>query len=260
MLIICNGVVKGGSTWIVSIVRHLDRFDRVPEQYQNSKWGNSSIDPSFFPSFLDQDFFRRGDFYAKQHISGKKHFRRLLADDDIRVINIVRDLRDMIVSCFFHHKRMGRIAEDLSLDQYFESGVADAWLSRMIAHHAFWHAGDGTNKPFLMSYERLHDDFSASIRELIEFLDHPELASGAGLAERLHYATNFEKYPHTGSGQFLRKGAVGDHRNHLSAKMEQHVRDLAFSLSYHKVKSQMSKDFPELERYLSATDVGVASS
>lgn len=44
MLVICNGGMKSGSTWLMQMVRELGSWQDVPEVYLDPNWKNPSID------------------------------------------------------------------------------------------------------------------------------------------------------------------------------------------------------------------------
>src|SRR5687768_12681908 len=102
MLVIANGAYKSGSSWLYTIVRELVGGQRVPEAYQFPRWRHSALHPDRVAAFLDEVDFRSQDFLAKNHLARPDH-RELLANrESVRLLNITRDLRDVLVSAYHH--------------------------------------------------------------------------------------------------------------------------------------------------------------
>jgi hypothetical protein len=135
MLVLCNGAYKSGSTWLFNIVAQLTAFEFPPPSYRNRKWRNPSIDPARLVDFLRSVDFRTRNFVSKQHIGEQRPRDLVLATEDVLVLDIDRDLRDVIVSAYYHHRRDGR----------FVGSIADFYRTegRLIAHQVSRYTSSG---------------------------------------------------------------------------------------------------------------------
>lgn len=216
MLVICNGAYKSGSTWLFNIVGQLADFSFPPPAYQNREWRNPSIDPAKLKQFIDAVDFADRNYISKQHIAGRRERDLLLATPNLFVLDIERDLRDVVVSAYHHHRRVGRFVG--TIDQFY-------WTEgRLIAHqvcryHEVWRGRP--DKVFVASYEALHADFVAEVQRIAAFL---QLPAPPTLVERIAGETTIDrlraKYGETdrpAEQQFFRKGRVGSWQDCLSA-------------------------------------------
>lgn len=238
MLVILNGAPKGGSTWLVQIIFASQLFKKIPSQYQNQNWHNSSIDPDKLDMFFSEIDYRRNNYYCKQHWRGKQKYKNLLKDRNIKMVNIIRDIRDVLVSRYFHELREGRISKKMNIGQYYWSGKGKNQVKKYIEYQTFWH--ESNPQPFLCSYERLHKDFLSQIRELFSYLGFMNIKDST--IEKIQQETSLKKKD-TGQGKFLRKGIVGDWRNYLSEKILKDLESLTKETGYLQLKEKMSQNF-----------------
>jgi LPS sulfotransferase NodH len=217
MLIVCNGAFKSGSTWLYNIVRELTGGEAPPAEYLNPEWRNPSIDHSKLDALLAS--LRPSDlFIVKNHFNTREQRDALLSRPDVRVLNITRDLRDMLVSAFYHVRRVDGYGGDFAR-YYMETGRATALAVQR--YHRLW--GIRSPQVYTASYERLHADFTGQVREIAEFLG---VAATDDQIARLQGATSLDalraRYGDDDSGEkrFFRKGVVGDWRNHMTPEIE----------------------------------------
>ncbi|MEO1585118.1 MAG: sulfotransferase domain-containing protein [Planctomycetota bacterium] len=231
MLLIFNGAPKGGSTWLLQIVTALDVHDRIPEAYQQAGWANSSLDPERVDAFLGEVDLSGGQYFCKQHWWGEAWHRALLGREDVRVLNIIRDLRDVVVSRYFHDMRLGALEQGVPIDAYYWKHRGRARAEKYIECQLFWHGDAGAEQPWLASYERLHADFAGEVRGLFEHIGLAHLGDEA--IARAREATDLKNRPsETGEGKFFRKGIVGDWRNHLSDEIVEDLDGLIAETGY----------------------------
>jgi len=257
VLVICNGAMKGGSTWTVQLVRQFGVFHRIPSDYQNAQWKNSSLSPEYLERINELSFHHYSDYFCKQHFHRKRFAKVIINDPRIKMINIVRDLRDMAVSWIFHQKRNAQIPGEVEIGELFASKQLDEWLENIIRHQRNWHGKSALYVPHLMSYERLHVDFDASLRDLIGFLQHPTIAYSKEMSRTMFRQTNRREVASGDCAAHIRRGYVGDYQNYLSEEQEAKLCGLAIELGYSEIKDQMRRDFPQLEPYLQVTDIGL---
>lgn len=227
MLIVCNGAMKSGSTWVTQIVEAHGRWAPIPQEFRNEKWFNPSICPEKYDAFFKQRAYASSDWFCKQHWAREDRFLKLLEDDDVAVVNIVRDLRDVIVSFYFHDQRIGRTEAQSFLDYYFTDGRKK--MTGYMTYHRFWHKPSRKVQPHLCIFENFKRDFFLEAQRLFRFLEQP--VSDEELAT-IHEKTRFENKKVTGEGTFFRKGIVGDWVNHLNDEVLDDIQRLMAKTNY----------------------------
>ncbi len=228
MLVVCNGSMKSGSTWIVDIIKAHGMWNKIPDEYRNEKWTNASIDQDKYESFLEHCDYENHHFYCKQHWSTQDKYLQLLDDRNIKVINIYRDLRDVLVSRYFHDLRL-RITNSQNVIDYFKNGKGDIKLKEYIDFHVFWHANETIAQPHICNYENLQIKFENEVRKLFKFLG-VEISDAE--VSRLKNVTAFSKRKSTGEGKFFRKGIIGDWKNHLTDEISHEIYNMALENNY----------------------------
>ena len=177
----------------------------------------------------------------------KKYTHAVAKLEKTRVLNIVRDLRDMIVSRYFHDVRTG--FTDVSMEDFFSSGMAQKRLKKYIDYHSFWHL---ENKAIchLTAYESLLNDFDSECRRLLDYIDPQILAEKPELINFLQEKTAFKNQAATGAGEFFRKGVSGDWVNHLSDEMEAQVHKAAEQNNWQAVRNSIIDSYPHLRDFI----------
>ena len=219
MLIVNNGAFKTGSTWLDRIVRHIVRPKPIPDRFQNPGWVHQSIAPELFEQFLSEVDATEADYVSKNHIRDGKIREVLLAQEHVRVLNITRDIRDTLVSAYYHDQRHGHASGE----------IADYWqdlgrrrVQQILQHHRLWNTGH--SQVFVTSYEGLQASFPAHVEALATFLGVSDV-DPARLAE----ATSFSRMRRSRPGSHMRKGIVGDWRNHLSPEILEELAEMSAS-------------------------------
>jgi hypothetical protein len=219
MLVVCNGAIKSGSTWLYNILAHLLPYSPPPGEYlthKNPK--HPCIRPERFADFLSREDYVRQNYLTKNHLDGAQHRQLLLSRPDVFVFDIERDPRDVIVSHYFHESfRNGY--EGSFHDFYWSIGRVD--VAKLIRYHALWR--DAGPRVYISSYETLHADFSAEARRIAAVLGI-ELTDAAveELREKTSLGTLRKEYqsePRFEGKKFFRKGTTGDWKNHMDDAM-----------------------------------------
>jgi hypothetical protein len=136
VLILANGAFKCGSGWQNSILRRLVPSEPITEAFQNPEWRNPSFDPDRLPDLLGTGEHVDRDFVSKNHIQDPELARIPINDPHVRVCNLTRDLRDVLVSAYYHDQRQGRdVGRDIT-DYYWAPGHGR--IDMVINHHRFW--------------------------------------------------------------------------------------------------------------------------
>lgn len=213
LLIVSNGAFKSGSTWLFNILRELTACPPPPPEYTKAGWGNPSIAPDRLADLLAHMDAHGGRYLSKNHLRKPAQRDLLLSRPYVRVLDIERDIRDVVVSAYYHDRRKKGYTG--AFDRYFvERGYKKARF--VTRYHELWAVG--SPQVYCASYERLHSDFDAEVARIAAFvgvaLDPPTL-------ERVRQATTLdalrESYGEQDKAErFFRKGITGDWQNHFT--------------------------------------------
>ncbi|XP_037090162.1 sulfotransferase 1C4-like [Pollicipes pollicipes] len=155
--------------------------------------------------------------------------------DVCKVVYVARNPKDVCVS-FYHHSRLMKYNEfhgDMqAFMEYFMEGlmVATPVIEHMIEA---WNMRHHPNICFIF-FEDMKRDLQSEIRRVAEFLGKSLSCEQVDeLAEHLHF-DNFKKNPyvnkeegktsgdfHVDRGDFIRKGKIGDWKNHFTPEMSE---------------------------------------
>lgn len=223
MLIIANGAFKSGSTWQFNILKQMTGFAPVPETYRG-EWVNPTLEAENFAKFLQEVDLSVEKFISKNHIGDRTMRDLIFANSNIYVFNIERDMRDVLVSAYYHNTRKKSEKPDFA-SFYYERG-RDIAL-RVMNYHRMWAAPESP-RYFLSSYEGLHQDFRGEVLKMATFLGLSLDDAALGAIEA---ATTIEKLREDygeenrdEAKRFFRKGEMGDWQNHFDETM---LKDLA---------------------------------
>lgn len=221
MIIFDNGAFKSGSTWLMHLALQLRPCVEPPQQYWNPAWKSRpaySVAHGRLLEFLRDPSIRGQDIMVKFHHSSRRGRNAMLAHPEARVLNIRRDLRDVVVSAY-HHQIKAR-GNPIDFEQYYWGhGRAITW--KLLHFHHRW---DIRSPRYLrLEYEELLADFPTQLRRLAAFLD---VAIDDRRVSEIQLATS----PQTLNQQYqfgdlnrFRKGGSGDWQNYLT---DVHLADL----------------------------------
>ncbi len=248
---VANGAPKNGSTWIFQLLKNTGLFSPVPDAYQNPKWQNSSVDDALVVSCAEELAASPTRYTSKQHWTDCND--QLLAHAGIKVCNIIRDIRDVVVSRYHHDVRVVGYSKDLKT---FIDEEADIIVKEAAEYHAFW-----VNSPYsnnetyhITSYEYLSDDDLKAGRELFEFAGLP---LGNDEVEAAVANSRFQKKPRRGPKEFFRKGRAFGFVDEIDEAQSDYLLDLASKHQFRRIKEAIAGFNPALGPYLAETDVGL---
>lgn len=216
MLIIANGAFKSGSSWLYQALRHLTGFGSPPASYVNPAWRHPSIAPGQLAACLRHVDVAQGQYLCKNHFGDRQSRDLILAHPQVKVIGIKRHTADVVVSAYYHYRRIERYSQGFET-YYWRRGRRVAAAIR--AYHQVWDVP--SPQVYSSSYEALKGDFNAELGAIAQFLHIP---ADADQIEQIRQQTSFDTMKQASKSGHVRKGIVGDWLNHLTPPM---VEDLA---------------------------------
>lgn len=206
MLVICNGAMKSGSTWLYNIALAFYDHADLPAHYQREDWAHPSMTEDKLASYL-------ANGHAHQTHVIKAHYcdLRSLSREELlaraTVLNISRDIRDAVTSQYFFYRKTKSVTIDI--DTYYRT-AGQAFVDALLRFHRYW---DGVT---CLSYERLILDFDGELARLADTIGRnapPTVkidTTLAALTDRYTLSTGKDM------SWFFRKGTIGDWRNVLT--------------------------------------------
>jgi hypothetical protein len=220
MLVVANGAFKSGSTWLRNIACEMLPLQPIPPEFQHERYPRW-VPSNRLPDFVQNVDCRAGNYCTKSHIVNPKLRDRLLQHEDVRVLGIERDIRDVLVSHYYHLVREGRLPVRMNFVRYYWT-IGRYKAHQMRLYHHVWDIA--SPRLFKTSFEGLSESFDAEVGRLADFLGTPV---GEAEIRRIAEATSLvtkriernEDHKHENE-RFYRKGIVGDWRNHFNERME----------------------------------------
>lgn len=253
MWVIANGAPKAGSTWLVQLLEATGRFERVPPSLQAEGWRNSSVADAEISSAAKELPRASTRYLSKQHWADKNE--GLLTTPGVKFLNIVRDVRDVVISRYHHNVRVAD--EELPLDQFvFKKGRK--YVRDYCKYHRYWIGARALSPAnyYVASYEYFSFDLSTAASELFAFIG---LSLDFEEAERRARRTAFSKQPVTGPGSFFRKGKALAFGEEIGESENAFLLSCAQEFGLDGIKRDIRDHVPKLERYLRMTDVGLGA-
>lgn len=215
MLVIANGAIKSGSTWLFQILSHMTDFPPPPKEYLNPTWANPSIDPDKLADFLEMVDFSTANYLCKNHLEDKAQRDLLLSYPNVFILDIERDIRDVVVSAYYHFCREGYYSGSFE-SFYWMRGRNIA--NDVINYHKTWNVNP--DRVFVSCYENLKRDFGNEVERIGKFL---KLKVTEQIIDKCKSNTEFTKLKSREKSKnnltFFRKGIVGDWQNHFNDGM-----------------------------------------
>jgi hypothetical protein len=221
MFVMANGAFKSGSTWLRNIIREMMEFQSIPESYRHPDyllW----IPPSKLGDFLREVDLHNQHFISKGHLHSHKYVDMLLSHPDVRVFDITRDVRDVIVSHYYHMLREGKVKSEFG-PYYWKLGRYKA--CQIVQYHDLWSVDHP--QMFISSFEALKSDFHNEVRRIGEFLG---IALSDAEIGRIKEKTSLERQRKKRGEEdvpeelrFFRKGIIGDWQNHFDNAMAEDI-------------------------------------
>ncbi len=226
MFVLANGAFKSGSTWLFNILSATEQFSQVPEQYgkgKNLDW----LKPGHVEAFLESGVYRSANYIAKGHYYDENIRDALIAQGDVYVFNIKRDIKDSLVSHYFHLIRQDKLSEERAAPEQLRKGFSDYYwrlgrykAQQLVIYHEVWDIG--SPRIYVSSFERLKGDFENELQQIGRFIGlklSPQ--DVAALKEKtsiqtVQKAKGQDKLPE--HKRFFRKGLVGEWQGYFDDK------------------------------------------
>jgi hypothetical protein len=231
MLIICNGTFKSGSTWIHAIVLELLRANKIklmdaPIDYTNNINSPTTIIESKLFKFLDNEDYINNNYITKSHYILKKTIFRDY-DLDTYFLFVERDVRDAIVSHYYHLKKKYNFIGNFRL-YYLFIGRFKAFeilkFNRMYL--------DSFGEDNFFKYSDMKNNFEIVLLRISSILNLKELSSNEIMSIKRNTSIakmrndlllGKTKYYSTVSNDregVIRKGIIGDWVDHFSKSQQ----------------------------------------
>ncbi|XP_054638631.1 amine sulfotransferase-like [Dunckerocampus dactyliophorus] len=165
-----------------------------------------------------------------------------------KVIYVARNPKDVLVSYYYFHQLANMLETPRSFEDFFEKFLrGDVFGSSWFQHLKTWYSHKDDVNMLFITYEEMIQDLNAAVRSISTFLGK-ELTEEQ-LASVVKYSTfgNMRKIPQANYeqvsddmfnhpvGKFMRKGTIGDWKNHFT---------VAQNDIFERVFQSEMKDFP----------------
>lgn len=226
--VLVNGSPKSGTTWMLKMIasipgyRDVGNFDGVFEKYHTVKAG---------------DVVHGHDWYVPE-------LKTILLQEGIKVVLMIRDPRDQLVSRMFHikrspvhkwHERMKGLSNDEALMMCIEGREGGLpGTDRMIKLAQTWIEGNADT--LFIKYEELLADPLTHFKQVLAYLGIPDKTN---LADTIVERNRFERLSagkriwqtrkpgEEKKDSHFRKGITGDWKNYLTPAHIQRFKEVA---------------------------------
>lgn len=210
---------KVGSTWLYDMAKELGCYRVLHPPSQLTETGTVKLDESAFYEYLSR---LRGAFITKSHSFPPNPEHLAGIKDNLRLVTMLRDPRDVIVSSSFYLARLepslgGWGPEFASLpekQQMLEVIARGDFLLDRLEAWAF------TDCAFRTRYEDLLENPVEVLRALAQYLDIDASNSRIHrIVQRNSFVRVTGRRPGTSANAFRRKGISGDWKNYFDEEV-----------------------------------------
>ncbi|XP_075185560.1 sulfotransferase 2B1-like [Anomaloglossus baeobatrachus] len=210
---------KGDPTWCNSVPIWL----RSPwyETIEGQSQIKDVVPPRVLTSHLPFHIFAKSFFTSKA-----------------KIIYVMRNPKDILVSLFHFSKMLHLYKEPKSLPEFFEDFLQGNILyNSWFDHVKGWMQMKGNKNFFVITYEELHEDLRDSVVRICEFLGKDVDDSLIDLVVKhssfnvmkenkmSNYTLISENFMDHTKGSFMRKGITGDWKNHFTVAQNEYFDD-----------------------------------
>ena len=236
MFVLSNGAFKSGSTWLWTILGATGQFKELPEEYGRGRGKvRNFLKPDKISDFLESGIYKSENYWAKGHFFDERSRDLFLSYDSVYIFNIKRDIKDSLVSHYYHLIRQDKLDEQLSRPENLKKGFSDYYwrlgrykAQQLMIYHKAWDIP--SPKIYVSSFERLKNDYENEVKCIGQFLS---LDFSAEEITRLKDVTSIQNVQKA-KGQdklpehkrFIRKGLIGESKQHFSDDMRDDVEGI----------------------------------
>lgn len=218
MLIISNGTIKSGSTWLYNILKSVTNSKFIPKTYDDPNWKNSTIQKEKLKKTLDELDYSDHNYLCKTHFCTKKERDLIVSYKNVKVLGITRDIKDAIVSYYYHLINYENYKGDFKT-YYWTNGRGFANL--ILDYNYVWNIKHP--QIFITSYKKLKTNPSLEITKIAYFLGiHITKEKINKIMKDVDFKKLKKKNAH------FRKGEEGDWKNHFDNKMLLNINMIIF--------------------------------
>jgi hypothetical protein len=212
------GYPKSGNTWLQVLISGL--YYGIDTQYLPVRLAQELI-----PGVHQRKFYRRYSdisFFKSHHLSLPRYKR---------VIYIVRDVRDVMVSFYHMDKEIGR---NYSMEEIIKEGKG-IHPSKWYEHIERWNENPFGADILVIKYENLHTNPYHEIKKICDFL---KISRSDDLINKVIDGSSFQRLKNSfatdegllhsdwkrkDSSKFFRKGKIGSYKTELTENLEEYL-------------------------------------
>ena len=219
MLVLSNGNYKSGSTWVTSILYNLIELNTLdyPNEFSQPKFKNR-LNRFKIIDFINSSYYNRQEYWlSKTHIFQHEIISEIVNVNEIKIININRDLKDVIVSHYFHLLNSKKIS--LSFNAYYLL-IGKYKAIQCMYYAKNWEKYNYKNNVLNLCYSDLQKSIKSEIIKIVNFLNIDEYSIDINdIIEKSSLSENRKKQNLLNEkAWFFRKGLEGDYVNYLNKK------------------------------------------
>uniref|UniRef100_A0A646QEP3 Sulfotransferase 4A1 n=1 Tax=Hemiscolopendra marginata TaxID=943146 RepID=A0A646QEP3_9MYRI len=232
---------KSGTTWIQEIVyliatgcdqkkSQILMDERFPFIESDALYTSSLRNGMNAVTYLEQMESPR---FIKSHLPYSYLPQSLLNNKCCKIIYVIRNPKDVLVSFFYFYRMLHSRSFIGEFDAFVKYFMEDKLLCTPYWKHvlSFWNRRHQHNI-LIIQYENLHRDLVGEAQKIADFLGKTLTEEDTALLTERCCFTSMKENPATnkeywkdlgrwreGGTEFMRKGEVGDWKNHLSEEM-----------------------------------------
>ncbi|CAN9514146.1 unnamed protein product [Ophioblennius macclurei] len=239
---------KSGTIWMQQIMLLLEAKGDVAAINKNEGYSNADHMPWIEVTGCREDFITAPSPRLRVTHLGYHFMPAALSQGKGKVIYVARNPKDVLVSYFHFHKVANMLETPRSFDEFFEKFMrGDVFSSSWFDHVKTWYSHKDDVNMLFITYEEMIQDLHSVVEKICVFLGK-ELTDEQ-LANVVTHSTfsNMSKIPKASyvqvpdnllshhMGRFMRKGTIGDWKNHMTAAQNEW---------FDEVFQREMKDFP----------------
>lgn len=229
MFVLSNGAFKSGSTWLWTIIGATNQFKDLPEEYGKGPGKiRAFLKTEKIPDFLESGVYRSENYWAKGHYFSNRSRDLFLSYDSVYIFNIKRDIKDSLVSHYYHLIRQDKLDEQLSRPDNLRKGFSDYYwrlgrykAQQLMVYHKVWDIP--SPQIYVSSFERLKNDYENEVMSIGKFLGLDFSAEEIARLKDVTSIQNMQKAKGMDKleehKRFYRKGLIGEWKSYFDDAM-----------------------------------------